>query len=357
MHIGGTAGLPSIAVFSGSIFMGNQAQRDAGAVKVTKASFMNCTRCIFDRNKAFRKGGAIDVTENSNITVTSSTFISNEQTEASYWGGAINLRQSSGDLSESNFTNNTAAGSGGAISADEQAAIKCHHCVFVLNKQSSVGGFGGAVKLTFSNGDLPWCSFSDNTATGGGGAISQVGGRLAFAYSNFTRNKQTLATSGGGAIYALSEINQPTNMSATMCSFTNNSAAGNGGALALLSGSLADCEHCSFTGNSQTNQHSGGGAVYVSGSTARMASSTFGANSAEGHGGGVAVQNMAQGSGGENTAGRFECTRCLFVGQTSQHSGGAVQVWDDSVANLTGHHSARAVFEWQLLSQLNVLVC
>lgn len=228
------------------------------------------TRCTFSGNTAEGDGyGGCLYSEHCSSVFTDCTFSGNSSV---YLGGAIYCYDSGLSLIDCTFSDNSAPTGGGAMySTDEPIPAPGLHAF----SDSEVGGTypdgGGlhrdrvapeAVSCTFTGnssryGGVVWClegssptftdcSFSDNTAFGGGGGAGGV------AYSTqsspvFTNCVMSgNSASSGGAIYSWEG-----SPSITDCTFSDNSSPdrnGDGGALYLDSTSPA-ITNCTFSGN------------------------------------------------------------------------------------------------------------
>ncbi|MBE6513162.1 MAG: hypothetical protein E7Z75_08495, partial [Methanobrevibacter olleyae] len=127
------------------------------------------------------------------------------------YGGAISVRYGNGIAENCNFTNNTASGTGGAMHGGS-----AYNCVFTLNSAEWDGG-------AMYEGSASNCTFTGNSASVAGGAMS--GGSASNC--TFTGNSASVA---GGAMYEGSASN---------CTFTGNSASVAGGA--MYEGSASNC--------------------------------------------------------------------------------------------------------------------
>ena len=251
---------------------------------------------------------------------------------ANYHGGGITneINNGGGEVSPSFtacvFSNNTAFNSSGGCGG---AA-----CFFSLYET------GGTINPIFSN-----CSFSNNVAGERGGAImiSITSGTTAVASApiisscTFSGNQTTGGSSsydGGGAIMFWSYDDQATcNPVLTACTFTTNSAAGNGGAvfnMGLYQGRcIVSYSNCLFASNTCTEN---GGGVYnstyagstsspLTNCTATYNSCSFMGNTATLEGGGIYnYQNWA----GTNT---ITLSNCIVsgnkqLGNTFYYGGG-----------------------------------
>ena len=145
-----------------SRFNGNSAPV-AGAI-LNVRSPMTITSSNFTSNTASGRGGAI-VNTISSLTITGSYFIGN--VAGAGFGGA--LYHSNGVLSFSNntFSRNTAPEGGGAIYVEILGTSKIDKNIFTYNKSgrgSALYGFNGILNVSNSN-------FTGNSASANGGAV------------------------------------------------------------------------------------------------------------------------------------------------------------------------------------------
>ena len=161
-----------------------------------------------------------------------------------YWPGC-KLMFSSGNVTNCNFTKNSARYSGGAITFMGEGNVT--DCNFTNNTASV---FGGAVYF-FYHGEVTNCNFTNNSA-GHGGAIRFGGeGKVSKVTNcNFTSNS---ARCDGGAIRFGGEGN------VRNCNFNNNTASEEGGAIYSRSNGIYDISGCSFNGNIASS----GSAIYT----------------------------------------------------------------------------------------------
>ena len=168
-------------------------------------------------------------------------------------GGAISIRRGNCIAENCNFTNNTASGVGGAMRGGS-----AYNCTFTFNSAEWDGG-------AMSGGSAFDCNFTGNSASGHGGAMH----KSSASGCTFTGNS---ALGGvGGAMY---------DGSASNCTFTNNTASGAGGAMSGVE--MYSASGCTFTGNSALG--GAGGAMYMgsaSGCTFILNSASFGGDDTE----------------------------------------------------------------------------
>ena len=159
------------------------------------------------------------------------------------WYGGLEFDGKNGTVMHSNFTNNTANnGDAGAIQWGGDAIYGVVlDCNFTNN---SATGWGGAVYWDAYYGNVSYSNFTNNSANVGG-AVVWNGESGNVSYSNFTIN----SADNGGAIYW---GDYAFNGNVLSCNFTNNSATGWGGAV-YWNSENGDVSYSNFTDNSADN--------------------------------------------------------------------------------------------------------
>jgi len=160
-------------------------------------------------------------------------------------GGAVQCDGSSPTLTDCAFVDNQAHG-GGALTFSG-GAPSIEGCLFEGNLSSGDAADGGAIRASGTTLTMSGCTFRQNEASAGGGAVACWSGVLDAADCAFEANT---AESGGALAYAF------TPLTLTDCAFTQNSAA-SGGATLSQSGTLHSVSACLFAEN--TASSSGGG--------------------------------------------------------------------------------------------------
>ena len=244
-----------------------------GVAYIGSGAKLTLENSALSKNSA-TNGGAIYSTGSATLTVTEGSLTENT---ASANGGAIYHGSSTtASLSLVTLNKNTANNSGGAIYAIGSGELLITDCTFDQNKSLStvvaseqIGRGGGAIfvsqtaTVTVSDG-----AFTSNQTNGtvytdaqtdGGGAIMVDGGILKVSGAEFTLN----TAKQGGAI-GTSKSNL-TAMDISGCTFTKNSASGNGGAIFIQNYVKNETDSiivsdCSFIDNTAT---SSGGMIYV----------------------------------------------------------------------------------------------
>ena len=248
--------------------------------------------------------GVIDITLNGgnthqifnlnscNVNVDSVTF-RNGSTDAN--GGAIYNYGGNLYLAKCNFTDNKALnGIGGAVYSTVNTIA--NYCIFSNNEALRGGAIGGGAVITDS-------TFSNNTAAEEGGAIySEYTTIMTVSGSTFTGNKAT----DGGAIYrGGSPDGSDTEISITNSTFTRNSATGSGGA--VHNEGVITIDQATFTGNT-----AGAGGAIGNNNDLIVSNALFNENTSETNGGAV-----------DNNAGLI-MLNSTFTGNAAAGSGNAI---------------------------------
>jgi hypothetical protein len=216
-----------------------------GAVSCEKGSSPTITNCTFSNNSAAASGGGMYI-DQSSPTVTRCTFRGNS---ARWGGGMSNNIGSNPSVTDCSFAGNTASDWGGGMENFVLCAPTITGCTFSAN---TTQGDGGGIYDLMGDTTLESCTFTDNSATKGGG----------------------VAASGSYPIL-------------TGCTFSANKATQRGGGL-YDDGSDSQVDHCLFVAN--TSQRWGGG-MYCSGSSPVLTNCTIADNRAVTSGG--AMQNSS----------------------------------------------------------------
>ena len=178
--------------------------------------------CDFINNNATNGDGGAVYIDGKNTQITECDFENNDAQS----GGAVYSYHDGTNIINSNFTNNSARNSGGAVFV----GMNCHdnhidNCDFTNNSVGEGWGSGGAIFISEDCMDstITNSNFTSNTAPNGG-AISTTGDHTVIENASFEDNN---ATRSGGAIYSNSVGNE-----VRYVNFTINNA-GDGGAIQL----------------------------------------------------------------------------------------------------------------------------
>lgn len=148
-------------------------------------------------------------------------------------GGAIYSINTALTVNESFFNDNYAAGNGGAIYHERNAANQQAGLVIIqdteFNSNQALQDGGALYLLNESEGVfLPLSSFTENTAAGLGGAIFSQDSDVIPDFADFTGND----AAHGGAVYTRrSAEGEISHYDSDHSTYANNTATGNGGAI------------------------------------------------------------------------------------------------------------------------------
>jgi MYXO-CTERM domain-containing protein len=208
-------------------------------------------------------------------------------------GGAFYVTEADVRVSGASFAYNVAGGDGGAIAVETDASLSISDTTFEGN--GSNRGYGGAVfvypESTAHDLTVDACTFVDNTAVGGGGAVAAwVLGELVVEDSVFEGNvgylggavssqdavSRTVSTTtfcgnsadAGGAWY--SDAQQGTNLWNRVI-FQHNRANDRGGALWMRNDDGAALTNVTFVGNEAAE----GGAIWLYASSPDVVNTIF----------------------------------------------------------------------------------
>ncbi|MBR0370441.1 MAG: Ig-like domain repeat protein, partial [Methanobrevibacter sp.] len=285
--------------------------------------------CSFDRNNATYRGGAVLLANSINSIFSNCTFDDNI---AGTNGGAIDWQQgsSNGRLINSTFNNNIAERSGGAVF-----------------------WYG-------HNGTVMYCNFTGNRALGrnnatdvhgivtyggDGGAIIWTGALGLVDHCIFISNSAENATAGhgrGGAVYLQAGEETCTNTTFSYCTFEDNWAATNGGAIDWNEG--ADDGNILYSNFTHNTANSNGGAVFWSGHNGEIHHSNFTRNTAEGL---ITDLHNNVGDGGAIIWSGLNgtVTDCRFVENNASQRGGAVYLQNCTHGNCTNTTFSHVFFK------------
>lgn len=336
----------ALSTFGGAVY-------GQGGVTTDVRTFTGCT---FNDNFSASVGGAICDFSPDPLKVTNSSFTNNtastERGGAIYVQGSDTINIATREITGSTFTGNSSADAGGAVNFTDNINVTITGSTFTGNVAQQQGGaisFNDVLDQLGAVRNISSCTFNGNISNNRGGAISDFDpDQLTINNCTFTAN--TAAVNYGGALYlqggdATVGFGQRNISNST---FSNNSAASVGGAIAELSGNSIDMKGTSIIGNTagangggiylqagttatvrtftdvliDNNVGTHGGGLYTTGdSQLTFTRSRFSANTSTAvSGGGLALNGLSAGSA-------VTIDSCLFVGNkvtTSGYSGGGI---------------------------------
>lgn len=295
-----------------STFTGNINRLGGGAIHNSGNSVLDITNSIITKNIGDNGGGIYFNNGTGDIT---NSEISNNT--ASRYGGAAYINNGDFNISNSTVKNNVSDTGGGALYINTDAEVTLDNTSFDSNSVSSASR-GGAI---YNNGNLSIqnkTSFTNNNVlSGSGGAISNSG-QLIIDNALFENNT---AKQDGGAIADTGTLTISNSV------FRNNKSTDYiGGAIA--SSNNLNIKNCTFDNNSA---YEFGGAISIMQGSAKITDSIFTNNSAESSWGGGAIINYI-------STIDFEGTN-IFKGNTSGANGGAITATTESTTNISGSAS------------------
>jgi hypothetical protein len=305
----------------GACVSGNMAETSGGGLYVVSKSTLSVSQSAIDGNRAGASGGGAYVYSSSTANLQDGACVSGNMAENS--GGGLYVSQSTLSVSGSAIDRNSAGGSGGGAYASSSSAVNLQDGASFRGNTAALTGGGLSLQestLTVARSDI-----DGNSAGGdGGGVCAQTSSIVTLGdgtslLRNTARNNggglgllksSSLATAGsvrlcwnaaigigsiGGGIAASTSILR---LGAGATDFSNNTAAVDGGALALIEGStLSDSGDpalsCLLTVRHNTAETGSGGGMVVSGdSSVALGASTavFSQNTAAQQGGGLFIR-------------------------------------------------------------------
>lgn len=272
---GGIYNDDSSPIVSNCSFSNNLSYSGAGGAicNVNNASPI-ISNCSFSANKCLSVGGAI-YNEDSSPDVSNCIFYNNTTMAGGfrYGGGGMYNNRSSPTISNCNFSNNNSYGDGGAIYNINSDSLTISNCSFSANNSPN---WGGGIYNYSSAPSISHCNFSGNH--GGGGGICNSSSSPAINHCNFTGNGG--AFSGGGICNNYGSAPNISN-----CSFLANTGYLGGGMLNDVSSSPT-INNCSFSDNKAIFNSDGGG-MYNNYASPIINNCSFSANKSDVNGGGM----------------------------------------------------------------------
>jgi hypothetical protein len=210
---------------SGLTFTGGYSNRSGGAVYAKDAN-TEISDVTFTSNSSY--GGAVSV-KNGALNITNSRFTSNYSI---YAGGAVYVKDGALNITGSTFTGNSSGNSnnGGAVHVEGNDDVNVSSSTFSGNTASAYGGAISALgALTLNSG-----TFTGNSARAGGGVVA---GSVTATSTTFSQNEATYLA---GAIAAERTV------ALTNSTLTGNTAVSGAG---IYSGGTVTANFATFSGN------------------------------------------------------------------------------------------------------------
>ena len=220
-------------IIANARFSENSGTGDGGAV-FNNGGAVTITHCTFTGNTT-RWGACINSGPDAWPHVSYCTFSGN--TTTSLAGAIDSWDNTTTTLIECTFTENSAPNGGGAVSTSD-ATVRLAGCRFLDNSS----GLGGAIRI-WGSGSLVNCTFLNNTAWGNGGAI-YVRGSASLLNCLFAHN----AAEFGGVLY---DYYSSDPIAIKNCTLANNAADGDSlaGAVSFYGSASRTVENSILWGN------------------------------------------------------------------------------------------------------------
>jgi len=340
-----------------NVFSGNVAHDNGGAVilRTGQDEVLLVQDCRFLGNSASQSGAASllgNGSQDSTLIVRGGLFAGNSSINAE--AGALSINRGEVLIEKTTFSQNTAAGEGGALDAKDYASLTIRSSRFLDNVAlaGAPDTGGGGIRL-----DMPADAVtrviasivSGNSAMLGGGILIGGGlGRLEIAGSRISNN-EAAALGGGILVLAEAVTNDSADLSILRSKITGNSAKSDldgGGGVSFAGDGKFTLQQSQVTGNSSFRI--GGGILLFNTELATITGSLIAKNTAFGAGGGVwadgpielrtsrILGNFADVGGGILGTESLELNFCIVSGNFAGSGGGiAHSAGIDPVLNRT----------------------
>ena len=300
-----------------------------GGVMTTSESSVNIDNSTFSENTAEVYGGVM-MTYRDSFSISGTTFTKNS---AYINSGVMEIYESLFDIRDSTFSDNTADRYCGVICAID-GSFSINGSTFTNNSATYIGGvmhtsYDSSFNITSS-------TFTNNSAVRGG-VMHTFDSSFNITSSTFTNNSAVR----GGVMHTFDS-----SFNITSSTFTNNSAAYDGGVMDTFDSSF-NITSSTFTNNSAVR----GGVMHTFDSSFNITSSTFTNNSAAYYGGVMYTSydssfNITSSTFTSNSATRdggvmytsdssFNITSSTFTNNSAARDGGVMYTSYDSSFNIT----------------------
>ena len=323
-----------IVIFGNTDFIGNRSESSGGAIYT--AGGLTVSGTVFDGNSCYYSGGSIY----------------HHYTKAEFKRREVSI-------SDCEFKNNK-ANLGGAIILSNSGTVTEENkdgtlayisdCTFIKNEANNYTtgegetlktnyGNGGAIYITrMSDSTITNCTFSENSADNNAGAISMHSeATVIIEDCSFAKNSAVQ----GGAAYASSGADlclKNVQFTANRANFTEANSGGNGGAVFIAEG-ITTKATIKFDNVDFTENHADGnaGAIYQNACEINMDSSCeFDGNTALGHGGAIYLTYKKLADEAQTKVGSiFNANGVTFKNNVAA-AGGAISIRSACEANLDG---------------------
>lgn len=243
---------------------GNSSANQGGGIYSTTT--LTLTNCNITHNEAGGSGGGLYA--NSGTTyVTGGSFARNK---AGFQGGGIEADSGTMTITDTSVTDNMAATSGGGIRNADPGVMSLFRVTIARNTATGANSASGGI---INRGTLGMtdCTVVDNKASYNGGVANNKPGSVTMVRCTVTRNVATSGENGG-----IGNYDDNLTMILTDCTVANNTAATSGGGIGNK-GNLT-LTSCTVSGNTVTGAAGVGGGVYLLSGTLTLLSTIVAGN-------------------------------------------------------------------------------
>lgn len=244
------------ATIKNATFINNTSKATGGAA-IYSASNMQIDGGSFENNSSV-SGGAIYLAEGTTTTtINNASFTNNKATTGT--GGAIYVgKNCTLNIDGGTFESNTSQTQGGAMYISSSTTTEIKNARFEKNTVTAQNSSGGAI---VSNGPLTLesCTFTENVADSTAGAVLGYNANLTVTTCVFTDNKSNGGNCGAIALDSTEAEQGKYTLTVHGGTFKGNQAW-NAGAIRLHYASIVADQNCSFIENKANNN---GGAIHI----------------------------------------------------------------------------------------------
>ena len=177
----------TVTNITNSNLIGNEADREAGAILASIGVPLTVEDSIIDGNTAGDDGGAFQLQVNADLILRRSEVTNNSTATT---GGGVNMANTNTSVTveDSTISGNTAVGAGGGINSQESDIILIRSTISGNESDAN----GGGVNANSGSLSIQNSTSTDNTTTGTGGGVNVVTG------ANTTIDSATIAFNEAG---------------------------------------------------------------------------------------------------------------------------------------------------------------
>lgn len=294
-------------------FAGNESKGGHGGAVLASGKILDVetpfvfTNSVFEGNIAYYNGGAVYLTGTSarfdNVDFTSNTSLATANSSGTRYGGAaVYSTGSTSILNDVTFTKNTSDFVSGAMALYSESSATING---VTAEENTAASAGGVFYLSGSELSITDGTFRNNSSGSNGGVLYSAAGKTTatdgtvtpivskFNVSDCVFEGNTCATNGGALYFTASEA------MIDGAEFTDNAATGHGGAISAHRATdtqiASDIKMNNVTADGNTAGNNGG-FLYNNNSLLKIYNSEINNNAALSYGGALSINGDGEGS-------------------------------------------------------------